>query len=397
MATGNGVLLSLPWDQAFGGVTLVVRNLARYLEECGHRPILLLPGDHERPHPGRAQIGIPAYFQTLRPPVVPGRAPRSLAAFLAYLPSTVAHLAALVRRERISVLNVHYPGENGHYYALVRRALPVRLVTSIHGSDVVPESGRMTRPPAGLRALLDASDVIVSPSAAFRDAFLADFPRYAAKTVVVWNGVVMEELDAHLASDDPASDAECAAITGGAPYVLSVADQTPKKALDVLVRAFPAVAAAHPSLVLVLVGDPRLQAELEALADALGVRDRVRITGRRPPRVVARLLRDARLFALPSRQEPFGIAAVEALALGAPTVVTAVEGLREVLRDGVTGLHVPPDDAAALATAMLRLLGDDRLRARLSAAGRADVRDRFDWRSTGAAYVRDVFGLADPH
>jgi glycosyltransferase involved in cell wall biosynthesis len=179
--------------------------------------------------------------------------------------------------------------------------------------------------------------------------------------------------------------------------VLSVADQTPKKALDVLVRAFPAVAAAHPSLVLVLVGDPRLQAELEALADALGVRDRVRITGRRPPRVVARLLRDARLFALPSRQEPFGIAAVEALALGAPTVVTAVEGLREVLRDGVTGLHVPPDDAAALATAMLRLLGDDRLRARLSAAGRADVRERFDWRSTGAAYVRDVFGLADPH
>jgi glycosyltransferase involved in cell wall biosynthesis len=85
-------------------------------------------------------------------------------------------------------------------------------------------------------------------------------------------------------------------------------------------------------------------------------------------------LRTADVVVVPSRREPLGLAAVEALACGTPVVASNVGGLREVVRDGENGLLIPPDDPGALAGALLRLLDPD-LRARLGAAGPASVAD----------------------
>jgi glycosyltransferase involved in cell wall biosynthesis len=80
---------------------------------------------------------------------------------------------------------------------------------------------------------------------------------------------------------------------------------------------------------------------------------------------------------VPSRVEPFGNVAVEGLLSGIPTVVSRVGGLGEIVRDGVTGLSVPPGDPTALADAVAGLI-DDRPRARaMAAAGRADAQERF--------------------
>jgi D-inositol-3-phosphate glycosyltransferase len=97
---------------------------------------------------------------------------------------------------------------------------------------------------------------------------------------------------------------------------------------------------------------------------------------------VAAWMRAADVVVVPSRREPLGLAAVEALACGTPVVASAVGGLKEVVRDGETGLLVAPDDPAALASALIRLK-DDALRARLAAAAPASVA-RHDIRAAAA-------------
>jgi glycosyltransferase involved in cell wall biosynthesis len=107
--------------------------------------------------------------------------------------------------------------------------------------------------------------------------------------------------------------------------------------------------------------------ELRAAAHAAGVADRVRFLGHRSD--VPALLAAADLFCQPNTgPEPFGIALVEALYAGLPVVGTALGGAAEVV-DATCGVHVPPDDPAALADALATLIDDPAARARLGAAG----------------------------
>ena len=93
------------------------------------------------------------------------------------------------------------------------------------------------------------------------------------------------------------------------------------------------------------------------------------------------------MFVLPSRHEPFGIVNLKAMAAGVPVVATAVGGVPEFVIDGKTGLLAQPEDSAALASAMYRVLDDDALRARLVAAATLCV-ERFRWPKVAAEYRR---------
>lgn len=139
-----------------------------------------------------------------------------------------------------------------------------------------------------------------------------------------------------------------------------------------LLELMPALAAACPSVELVLLGDGPLRAELEALADSLSIRGRVHFLGARDD--VARLLPALDVFALPSLTEGLSIALLEACAAGLPIVATAVGGNPEIVTDGRTGVLVPPDDREATRNALEALLKDAALRARIGSAAREWVR-----------------------
>jgi D-inositol-3-phosphate glycosyltransferase len=98
---------------------------------------------------------------------------------------------------------------------------------------------------------------------------------------------------------------------------------------------------------------------------------------------VAAWIQAADVVAVPSRREPLGLAAAEALACGKPVVASSVGGLREIVVEGVNGLVIPPGDPPALAAALDRLR-DEELRARLGAAGPRSVA-RHDIRATAIA------------
>lgn len=137
------------------------------------------------------------------------------------------------------------------------------------------------------------------------------------------------------------------------------------KAFDILLDA---VAATH-GLHLWLAGDGELRGELEAQVTRLGLGPRVRLLGWRDD--VPALLAACDIAVCPSRHEPLGNVILEAWAHRRPVVAAASAGPAALIRSEQTGLLVPVDDAAALAGALQRLIGDASLRARLAEAGRA--------------------------
>jgi len=130
-----------------------------------------------------------------------------------------------------------------------------------------------------------------------------------------------------------------------------------EKGLDVLIRALPAVAASFHGARLLVVGDGPETGALRELAQREGVLNRVEWLGMCDKRHTWRLLTAMDVAVVPSRFEGFGLAAAEAQAAGLPVVAADVNGLREVIADGQTGILVPTEDPRALAGALARLFG----------------------------------------
>ncbi len=169
-----------------------------------------------------------------------------------------------------------------------------------------------------------------------------------------------------------------------APLLLALGRLHPVKAHDVLLHAL----AQLPDAWLWVAGSGPLEGELRALAERLGVADRVRWLGWRDD--ASALYRAADVCVFPSRHEPLGNVVIQAWAHGLPVVAAAALGPAALIDDGETGLLVPVDDADALAAATARLLADAALRTRLSQAGREAARMRFG-RPAVVARWRELF------
>jgi N-acetyl-alpha-D-glucosaminyl L-malate synthase BshA len=144
---------------------------------------------------------------------------------------------------------------------------------------------------------------------------------------------------------------------------------------------------------LVLIGDGQDRPEALHVARSLGVEQDVLFLGKQDD--VAALLAVADLFLLPSEQEAFGLAALEALSCGVPVIATAVGGLPEVVEDGKCGFLLPVGDVAAMAEAALVLLTDPSRHASFREAARTRVMSQFDTSlivPRYEAYYREIVG-----
>lgn len=164
------------------------------------------------------------------------------------------------------------------------------------------------------------------------------------------------------------------------------------KGLDVLLDAFSRLAPSHPEATLLIAGDGDLRADYEARAASLG--GRVRFLGRVPEAELPALYRSAAIHVLPSvdRSEAFGLVTLEAAASGLPSVVSDLPGVRTVVEEGVTGLRVPPRDAAALVEALGSLLADPDRADAMGQAARERAVNRYAQASADRAVVQAVVG-----
>jgi len=256
---------------------------------------------------------------------------RGAAALL--LPAFAAgFLVGVLRRARhADVLHAHWWLPSGIVAVLAGRIARVPVVVHVHGTDAAMGDHRLLRPLA--RLVLRAADAVVAAS--------DDLAGWASRVAGVDAVVLPMPLRAAYAG--PGAERPGPADPAGP--VLGVGRLVPEKGFDVLVRA-----AALAGLPLVLVGDGPERSRLAALAEEVGAD--LRFAGAVPPAELAEHYRAARLVAVPSRREGFGLVAAEALASGRAVVASAVGGLTQVVHDGVDGRLVPPDDVDALAAAL---------------------------------------------
>jgi glycosyltransferase involved in cell wall biosynthesis len=160
------------------------------------------------------------------------------------------------------------------------------------------------------------------------------------------------------------------------------------KGIRYLAAAVAAVVAERPGLILDCVGT---RASVEKVREAFpaAVRDRVTVKADADRAEIKNAFRDADLFVFPSLSEGSSLALLEAMATGLPIVTTPVGAAPDLLADGVSALFIPVADAAALAGAVRRLLGDSALRVRLGMAARA-IAEEYAWPRLSEDFARRI-------
>ena len=180
------------------------------------------------------------------------------------------------------------------------------------------------------------------------------------------------------------------------PIIPYIGQLTVRKCYDMVIEAMPAVVARFPQASFVFVThNPEQRANLQRMAAERGVAANLRFLGTIGEEEKLALLRASDVLPFPSRYEGFGLPLLEGMAAGTPVIGTRIPVVDEIVRDGESGLLIAYDDTAALARAILSVLEQPELRARLVAGGQRDVAERFD-PPTLAARVVEVYQSVQP-
>jgi glycosyltransferase involved in cell wall biosynthesis len=270
-------------------------------------------------------------------------------------------------RQPVDCVVLHEPNPIAGSALLLYTPAPHLVVW--HHSDLVRPAWAPATYGRLQRAVYRRADCVVvsSPNLAAASRLV----QAARRVEVIPFGIPLERFDPAGPAPQSAADRLRSRITG--PRVLFVGRFVYYKGVEVLIDAM-----AECPGTLVLVGEGPLESELRQRARRIGVEARVVFAGRVSETELPAYYQAADVFVLPSvaRTEAFGVVQVEAMAAGLPVISTDLPtGVPWVNEHGVSGLVVPPGDAAALARALRRLLADDRLRAAMgrAAAARAEA------------------------
>src|SRR5437867_4885374 len=287
-------------------------------------------------------------------------------------PRILGDLVRLGRETRAAILHVHgYAAAD--FGRLAARRLGAALVLHEHFAD--------PRMPAyqGLadRMLARFTDRAIAVSGSTRDFLVRERHVPESRVRLIWNGAPLGEFAPVPPAVALATRRELG-LPPEAPVVGSISRLSEQKGHRHLLDAAARVLPRRKDARFLIVGDGDQMEPLRRQADALGITPSVVFAGHRTE--VPALLGALDVFCISSNYEGTPLALFEAMAAGKAIVSTAVDGCREVLTDGVTGLLVPPGDEAALAEGLLKVLDDPPLLAALSAKAREASR-RYDVRA----------------
>lgn len=292
----------------------------------------------------------------------------------------LAPLAALRVRARVAhAVMESYAGIALWLFGLLRPR--VRTILTLQSGDLDMEKKRARIPGWLWRRIHASPDHVTAISHALKERAM-QLRRDPTHVEVIPNGVDLSGIPQALPEER-------------VPHrIVCIARLSPEKGLSDLLTALTRLHRHVPDAHLVLVGDGKERATLEAQARQLGVAGSVTFRGTLSNAEALAVLRTADVFACPSLAEGQGIVFLEAQASGVPVIGTRVGGIPDVILDEHDGLLVPPNDPDALADALRRVLKDRVLHDLLAANGPASAR-RFDWSDFVSRYA-GLYELGHP-
>jgi N-acetyl-alpha-D-glucosaminyl L-malate synthase BshA len=351
---------------SMGGSGIVATELGKALADRGHAvhlvstdPPFRLGGFH--PRLVFHQVNTPSYPLFREPQ------------YVLSLTNTIVRVA---REQGLDIVHAHYAVPHATAAVLARQVLDAsgarrapKVVTTLHGTDITVVGADPSYSEI-VAFSIDQSDGVTAVSNSLRETTCRQLPVHRAIDVVpnfldcgTWRRAQVDDLRARYAGPD-----------GSTRIVMHLSNFRPVKRIDLVVQVFARIAARVPA-VLLLAGDGPDTGLAHRLARQLAVADRVHLLGAQEN--VIPLLSIADLFLLPSEQESFGLAALEAMACGVPVVASDAGGLPEVIDHGVTGFLHPVGDVEAMAESGAAVLSDQQLHQRIAGAAVRVVREQF--------------------
>jgi L-malate glycosyltransferase len=265
-------------------------------------------------------------------------------------------------RERLDVLHVHYaiPHATTAYLAreMLNGELPLRIITTLHGTDITLV-GQESSFYGITKFSIEQSDAVTAVSTYLRNETYRAFGCDTCDIRVIPNFVNLQEYR----PGDPSCRERLA--PPGHKLITHVSNFREVKRVKDVIRVFARIQRAMPAT-LIMIGDGPERVDAENEARDLGVSAYVQFLGRLDS--VASLLQGSDLFMLPSQTESFGLAALEAMACGAPVVASRAGGLPEVIDDGVNGVLEPVGSVEAMGRRAVEVLRDPERHAAMRAA-----------------------------
>jgi len=346
-----------------GGSGVVASELARCLADRGHRTHVISSDTPFRLRESDSNVR----FHRVETPGYPlFREPQ-------YLLALANRLVQVAHAHKLEIIHAHYAIPHAAAAYLARQILSgaggrvPRTITTLHGTDVTilgaDPSYRET-----VAFCIDQSDAVTAVSASLRDDTKRQMP---VRSDI---DVIPNFLDGsfHRRTSDAALRGRFCAPDE--KLVIHISNLRPVKQIDAVVRVFARIRERARARLLIVGEGPEL-GRAEQLIDELGVTAHVELIGEAQD--VTGLLSISDLFLLPSLQESFGLAALEAMACGVPVVASRVGGLGEVIEHGRTGFLHELNDLDGMAASGVSLLTDAELHAAVADQGRRSVKQRF--------------------
>ena len=301
--------------------------------------------------------------------------------FQPYSLALASQLSGLIRQYDIDVIHSHYALPHAVSSLLARDISGknnVKCVTTLHGTDITVVGAHPTMTDI-TRYAIEKSDVVTAVSNSLRLDSEEKLGITPGKIKTVYNFINPEIFNPSLKSESCKEEDKLVA--------LHLSNLRPvKRPLDVIKIYHGIVKRCDRPTELRVVGEGPLQMEMMNLAQELGIRDKVKFLGVRSD--IGCQIASSHLVLLPSRQESFGLAALEAMASRVPVVASRVGGLPEVIEDGRSGMLFTVGDVEEAAEKAVRLLGDRALYESIIDEAYRDATEKFSMKTITDQYER---------
>jgi len=280
------------------------------------------------------------------------------------------------------IINAHVALPSGFGSIPIARELGVPLVTTVHGADLQQYiHNRLMK--NQIKNVFEASDKIILNSSKLQQICTNEFGgKY--NTTIVSNGIDLDEIPNTQPVEHPTESLTIISVgrlveTKGHIYVIE------------------AIAQVEFDVRYLIVGDGPQRERLEQQANKLGIHDNVSFVGHVNHDEVYSYLKSADMFVLPSYNEAFGIAYLEAMACGLPTVACEGEGPADFISHGETGFLAPPKDSGAIVELIRELYQDSKLWRYVSDRGQRTAINTFSWKRNAERVEEILVNISKAH